>query len=369
MTRRRFLIVLLIIMLLVLASLVSLFVLFRRAAAPPAAVASPGFRHVRTIYGWGNTSDKLLDRPFSVAYRNGSLYVSDKQRAQVIRLSTTGQLQLLIGARGDKPGQLTSPTGVEADAQGNVYVTDPTRNRIVVFDAQGRYQREVSLESQPLALFIDGTRMFVTTVDSLRVLALPGLEQLAKWGTAGKGTSQWDHPNGITYDPLTKTVYVGDGNNLRVKAMDDQGNLKWVFGQPAKNMNDTGPDRKFGLAGGVAFANGYLFVADPMDSILHILDPNGNEVAQLGDVGLADGQFGYPTTITYMGGKQFAIVEWGNGRVQIVEIDAPAVIQAWRDEQRKTAGTTTTTGVSPAVTGPTDGTSATAPSSTTGTTG
>jgi len=116
--------------------------------------------------------------------------------------------------------------------------------------------------------------------------------------------------------------------------------------------------RAFGLAGSTAFANGYLFVTDPLDSLIHIIDTKGTEVAQVGDSGSAEGQLGYPSGIAYMGGTRFAIAEWGNSRVQIVDIDVPAAIKAWQN---------TTVDNTKGAPGPLDGSSTTItmPSSTT----
>ena len=79
--------------------------------------------------------------------------------------------------------------------------------------------------------------------------------------------------------------------------MDEQGRIQWIFGEPPANMNDVSPSRRFGLAGGLALAQGYLFVADPLDGTIHVLNPKGEEVAQLGDMGTGDGQFNNPVMV------------------------------------------------------------------------
>ena len=250
-------------------------------------------------------------------------------------MTPTGELQRLFGSRGMNPEQLNGPTGVAVDGTGNVYVSDgvpPPNARIVVYAPDGKYLRSVKLDAQPLALAISGSRMFVTTAQSVKVLALPNLDQLASWGTYGKDKEQFANPNGIAFDPDTGTVFVADGNNLRVKGMDEQGRTLWIFGEPPAGMNDAGPTRRFGLAGGMAFAQGYLFVADPLDGIIHVLDTKGEEVAQLGAMGTADGQFEYPTMIAGTTGDQLAVTEWGNSRVQIVAVDTEQAIAAWQDQ-------------------------------------
>lgn len=340
MTRRRFLIVVLIFLLIVLAALIVGFLAFRNQNAGPAAAKTPGFVHVRTIYGWGKEPQDLFVRPFGAVYNSGSLYVVDKERSQVIKMTPTGTLQQIFGSFGAKPEQMNQPTGVAVDGGGNVYVSDGGAKRILVFSQEGKYLRAVRLDAQPLALTIADKRMFVTTADSVKILSLPTLDQLASWGSIGKGREQFEHPNGIAFDPATGTIYVSDGNNLRVKAMDQQGRIQWIFGEPPANMNDVGPTRRFGLAGGVALAQGYLFVADPLDATIHVLNLKGEEVAQLGDMGEGDGQFNNPVMVASTNGKELAVTEWGNGRVQIFQVDPQQAIAAYQEQEGKpvTAG-------------------------------
>lgn len=332
MTRRRFLIVVLIFLLIVLAALIVGFLAFRKLNAGPAAANTPGFVHVRTIYGWGTEPNDLFARPFGAVYNNGSLYVVDKERSQVVKMTPTGSLEQLFGSLGTKPEQVSQPTGVALDSGGNVYVSDGAGNRIVVYSGEGKYLREVKFDAQPLELAIVDKRMFVTTADSVKVLSLPNLDELASWGTIGKGREQFEHPNGIAFDPKTGMIYVSDGNNLRVKAMDEQGRIQWIFGEPPANMNDAGPSRRFGLAGGLALSQGYLFVADPLDGTIHVLNLKGEEVAQLGDMGSGDGQFDNPVMVASTAGDEIAVTEWGNGRVQIFKVDPQQAATAYQEQ-------------------------------------
>ncbi len=331
MKRRRFLIVLLILMVLMMAALAGMFLMLRSATVAPAAVQSPGLKHVESVYGWGKNPDELLSQPFSVAWQNGSIYVSDKGSSQVLRFTPDGQLLARIGSKGREPGQVWSPTGFDVDANGNVFIADGGHNKIVEYDSDGSFVKEAQVSDTPLSLLITANRMFLTTAGSVKVLQLPDMTELTSWGSRGRGSEQWDFPNGIDLDPTSNLIFVGDGNNLRVKALDQQGSVVWIYGHPVSDMNDT--DKLFGLAGAVAFADGYVFVTDPLDSVIHILDTKGAEVAQVGDFGSAEGLFSYPSGIAYMGGKRFAIAEWGNARVQIVEIDVPAAIEEWQRDR------------------------------------
>lgn len=331
MKRRVFLIVLLVFMLLVLAALAGLFLFLRAASTAPAAVESPGFKHIKSIYGWGKNPDELLGQPFSVVWRNGSLYVTDKAVSEVFRLSPDGELLGRYGKRGRSPEEIWSPTGLEVDAEGNVYVTDGGHGKVVVYGPDGQFLRQASVEDVPITPLISGNRMFMTTSGSVKVLQLPDMSELSSWGSRGRDEEQFDYPNGVALDPESSVLYVADGNNLRVKAMDLQGNVRWIYGHPAASMTST--EKLFGLAGAAVFANGHLFVADPLDSVIHILDTQGKEVAQVGDSGTAEGLFQFPAGIAHMGGKRFAIAEWGNSRIQIVEIDVEAAAKDWADNK------------------------------------
>lgn len=347
MTRRRFLIVVLVFLLILLVALVAGFVAFRQYAASPAAAEAPGFAHVRTLYGWGDDAGQLFERPFGAVYRNGSLYVVDKDRSQVIQMTPEGSLERLYGSGGKETENLRSPTGVEVDASGNVYVTDSGENRIVVYGPDGQFTRAVKLDTQPLAMALSGSRMFVTTAKSVKVLSMPKLDELASWGEQGRGDEEFHHPNGIAFDEETGTIYVSDGNNLRVKAMDENGKIRWIYGQPPADMNDSSENRRFGLAGGMAFAQGYLFVADPLDAVIHVINADGEEVAQVGDAGRADGQFDHPIMVTPLSDNQFAITEWGNGRVQIVDINVDQASGAWQDQAGDAAAVPSSTESTP----------------------
>ena len=215
----------------------------------------------------------LFARPFGAVYNNGSLYVVDKERSQVIKMTPTGTLQQLFGSTGTKPGQMSQPTGVAVDSGGNVYVSDggwephpgvlprgqvPARGQAGRPAAGARDLGQTDVRDDP-------------GVGEDPLVAQPRSSSRAG-GRSGKGREQFQHPNGIAFDPKTGIIYVSDGNNLRVKAMDQQGRIQWIFGEPPANMNDVSPSRRFGLAGGLALSQGYLFVADPLDGTVHVLD-------------------------------------------------------------------------------------------------
>lgn len=335
MRRRIVLLILLVVMLGVMATLGVLFVSLRAGTTGPPPLETPGLSHVTTLYGWGDDVDSLLKEPYSVAWKNGSLYITEKGRSDVVRLTPDGELLRTYGERGREPGQIWAPSGLAVDDQGTVYVTDGGHSKVVAYEDAGTLRNEFTVSDAPLAMVVDGNRLFLTGAGTVKVLSLPDGAEISSWGSRGRGDAQFDYPNGIAFDPGSQLILVADGNNLRVKALDLQGNVVWVYGRPPKDMNDK--DRAFGLTGGLAVANGHVFVTDPLDSLIHILDMEGNKVAEVGAPGTADGEFAFPSSIAYMGGNRFAIVEWANQRVQIVDIDVAQAAAQWRPDTTSTS--------------------------------
>src|SRR5262249_3330725 len=50
------------------------------------------------------------------------------------------------GDRDNKPGEFNLPHTIAADAKGNIYVGDRSNRRIQVFDPDGKFQREITID-------------------------------------------------------------------------------------------------------------------------------------------------------------------------------------------------------------------------------
>jgi tripartite motif-containing protein 71 len=99
---------------------------------------------------------------------SGNLYVADTHNNRIVELSPSGGPIAEWGAKSNVSGHLRSPTGIavasspEGDAAERVYVADSENNRIVVFEADGRFLEKWGLRgtapgelSQPSALAVD----------------------------------------------------------------------------------------------------------------------------------------------------------------------------------------------------------------------
>lgn len=350
--RRLFFLAILLLLLLLLFGLVYVYLSLDRgeSVAEPIDV-SPGLKHIRSIYSYGEGADALLSQPYGVAYADGLLYVGQITKGVIVVFDDKGGYVRTIGAKGRAPGELNSPAGIDVDTVGNVYVADSQHSKIVIYRPDGSLLSEILVERPTALRVLDDARLYVAAYDSVKIFSLPGYEVLSSWGRRGRGEAEYDFPNGLVVTDGGESVFVADGNNMRLKRLDKDGEKVWIVGTPPSGMTDA--DRLFGLPGGMAVADDVLYIADPLNSSIHLYRMDGTKIGEVGEPGSEEGFFSYPSQIAYMGGNRFAITEWGNDRVQIVEIDADAVARAAASATPEmgtpgtgSTGTTGTTGTS-----------------------
>ena len=82
-------------------------------------------------------------RPQDIAVNNlGEVFISEFGRGCVRKFTNSGTLLATIGGAGSGPGQFQWPDGLGLDPDGRLYVTDPTRLRVLRFLANGSFDME-----------------------------------------------------------------------------------------------------------------------------------------------------------------------------------------------------------------------------------
>ena len=77
----------------------------------------------------------------------GNTYISDGYiNSRVAKVDQDGNWLKSWGEPGDKPGQFNTPHSLAVDAQGHVYVADRGNRRIQVFDAEGNFLRQITID-------------------------------------------------------------------------------------------------------------------------------------------------------------------------------------------------------------------------------
>jgi streptogramin lyase len=150
-----------------------------------------------------NTSQDTFNRPNAVAFGpRGDVYVSDGYANQrVVQFTPDGKfVRIYGGKKGKGDGEMAMVHGVAVDAQGRVYATDSDNQRVVVFDAQGRFVRNISIPGRGGSfLAADGT-FYISDVNSGAVAVLKNDQIVDFVKVEGR-------PHGMAVDPATGDIY------------------------------------------------------------------------------------------------------------------------------------------------------------------
>ena len=206
---------------------------------PPRPAAAPAPRP-----GWGS-----FNRPTDVAWDlAGNAFISDGYgNSRVVKVDKNGRWTKTWGERGTAPGQFNLLHTIATDAGGNVYVGDRSNRRIQVFDGDGGFLRQFTIDvpftrppnvmlgsepgtgGDPLAAsgapwamcITPGPNQYLYVSDAVpgRIykLTLDG-RVLGAFGEAGKEPKQfgWIHEMAC---PSENELYVGELLNWRVQKL------------------------------------------------------------------------------------------------------------------------------------------------------
>jgi DNA-binding beta-propeller fold protein YncE len=192
--------------------------------------------------GWGT-----FNRPTDVTWdRDGIIFVADGyNNSRVVKIDKHGRWVKTWGERGSNPGQFNILHSIASDNAGNIYVADRTNRRIQVFDHDGTFLRQFTIDvpydkepnvmvgampsagSNPLAAsgapwaicITPGSNQVLYSADAVpgRIykLSLDG-KVLGVLGDAGKEPKQFGWIHEIAC-PLENELYVAELLNWRVQ--------------------------------------------------------------------------------------------------------------------------------------------------------
>ncbi len=92
--------------------------------------------------------DGLFRQVTDVAWDTaGNTYISDGYiNSRIAKVSKDGDWLQSWGEPGSKPGQFDTPHSLAVDAQNNIYVADRGNHRIQVFDVDGKFLRQITID-------------------------------------------------------------------------------------------------------------------------------------------------------------------------------------------------------------------------------
>jgi len=151
----------------------------------------------------------------------GNIYISDGYiNSRVAKVDKDGNWLESWGEPGDGPGQFNTPHSIAVDAQGSIYVADRGNRRIQVFDGEGKFLRQITIDVpvDPAARPAIGNKPSATTGTMA-----PG----APWAIC------------ITPGP-NQVLFSSDGYPGRVYKLSLDGKVLGVLGESGKQLKQFG---------------------------------------------------------------------------------------------------------------------------------
>lgn len=332
--RRRILVIVLVLLILLLAGLGFFVVRLAKPAGVPKTSELPkGIRWVRSFYSFGPSQDQALVTPTATDISSDGTVWTIASKRYIVGFSPSGQVRRVIAPQvGQGAGQVTSLEGIAVGDDGSVYVTDFGNNRVDVFSRSGALVRSWGVQL-PQVIDVKGNRVAVAASNGIGLFDTSG-KLITKWGSRGNGNDQVDLPHGILIGD-DGNIYVADTQNRRVTAYSASGKILWRIADPNKtgsNLASTetsvpkvnGVKQSLLLPTGLAQDSaGHLLLTDTFAFEIVVMDPKlkGRIIARYGEEGQGDGQFAYPTGISYDKDRDWvAISDTSNNRVQLLRI-------------------------------------------------
>lgn len=275
------------------------------------ATTADNFKFLFSIYSYAPNDNLNLPHALTVD-KDGNFYVADSGNGRILVFDQSGKPLRKFGE-----GKLAAPVGISiAEDNNDIYVSDRINNAILIFNENGKLKKSFMMH-MPLDIKVIKDKVYVTTFGPVFITNREG-KVIQKIGGRGRGAGQFDFANGIAIGPKGD-MYVSDLNNLRIQALDRNGEIKWIQGAPPKDLQAA--DRRFGLPAGIAIdEKERLFLVDAFHHSLRIMTNDGKELAELGEKGNDEGQMYQPAGITYLGGGKVAIADKYNNRINVYRV-------------------------------------------------
>jgi hypothetical protein len=162
-----------------------------------------------------------LDEPAGVAAQGESVYVVDRGTPRVFRLDTTGHVLATINL---EPLGTYGLNGMAVDPNGNVYVADTGRNRILAFAPNGSPLRPIGRAGSDLGAFTQPMMLAFAPDDGLFVADWEN-GRIERFSPTFEATDAWStgfRPFGVDVDQNGR-VFVPDAERRRVQAYSPRG--------------------------------------------------------------------------------------------------------------------------------------------------
>ena len=193
-----------------------------------------------------------------------------------------------MGSSGSSTGQFLFATGITISPSNEVFITDSTRKKVLVFDTESNFIREWGVAGfgpgefgtpREISISTNGNVYIVDSAhDKVLVFDYQG-SFLFDWGPGNSGILNLTNPRGIALS-TNNEIYVTDNGNHRIVVYDANGTFIREWGAAG-----TVPGNTTDPTGITAGPNGHIYVCGQNGGTVKKYTPNGDYIRTITDGG------------------------------------------------------------------------------------
>jgi sugar lactone lactonase YvrE len=219
-------------------------------------------------------------KPYGIATTKGKIYVCDTEPDNICIVDL--QKRQIRYFKPEGAAALQLPIGIAVDQDGTRYVTDAQRGQVLIYAEDGAPRGQIGKkgEMKPSGIALDAQRLYVTDVSNhcIRVYNKASRDQLF---AIPRGTND---PNARLFSPTNVSIdqnghiYVSDSGGFTVKIFDAEG-------KHVRTLGDMGliPGR-FALPKGIGVdKERRVYVVDAATAVAQIFDGEGRLLMYFGE--------------------------------------------------------------------------------------
>jgi hypothetical protein len=124
---------------------------------PREGVITPKLTELWSVGGDNDPQGDLVNQPFEIRLAaDGTVYVADRGDVCIRVFDAKGKFLRQVGRKGQGPGDYDSPFFIDVDAQGRIHVLDMRSLRVTRFDPTGKYETSFRMDKSAIQIRVDG---------------------------------------------------------------------------------------------------------------------------------------------------------------------------------------------------------------------
>ncbi len=168
-------------------------------------------------------------KPYGVKLFKNRLFVCDMKVGLFVMDLTKGTYDIW---RGESPGVLGRPVNIDIDVNGDVYIADIIRGKIIVLDKDGHFSKAYFIKDKftPADVAVTEDRVFACDVRHHKIYVFDKVNGnlLYTIGKPGSKKGELFHPSNIKVKD--GKLYVSEANNFRFQIFDLKGKFIATYG-------------------------------------------------------------------------------------------------------------------------------------------